>query len=81
MSDDIYKAESLANKRFWSGLKFGEIWGTKSRLNLPRGEVGRSERKHLLFPGAGYGTRNLIPVASRRWLRTRKQMNGRHREG
>ena len=48
----------------------------------PRGEkgwseIGRGERKHLLFLGAAYGNRDLILASSRRWLRTR-EMKGRH---
>ena len=42
--------------------------------------MGRGERKHLSFPDAGYGTRDLIMASSRRWLRTRREMNGRHME-
>jgi len=56
----------------------------KSRLNHPprdeRGwsEMGRGERKHLLFLGAAYGNWDLILASSHRWLRTRREMKGRH---
>ena len=45
-----------------------------------RSEMGQGGRKHLLFPAAGYGTRDLILASSRRWLRTRRKMKGRHME-
>jgi len=40
--------------------------------------MGRGERNHLLFLGAGYSNRDLILASSRRWLRTRREMKGRH---
>jgi len=80
MCEDIYKAESLADKRFWSGLEFGEFLGTKSLLLVARGvEMRRGVRKHFLFLGASYGTRDLILDSSRRYrLQTRGEMKGRH---
>jgi len=35
-----YKAESLADKRFWGRTEFGEFWGTKIFLLVVR-RVGR----------------------------------------
>ena len=43
--------------------------------------MGRGERKHLLFPSAGYGNWDLIMASSRRWLRMRREMKGRHMGG
>ena len=77
----IYKPENLDRL---TSLEWAGIWGILGDENLPpRGEkgwseIGRGERKHLLFLGAAYGNRVLIMASLRRWLRTRREMKRRH---
>jgi len=72
MCEDITKRKAWQTNDSGVGRNLGNFGGRKASSS----EMGRGGRKHLLFPGTGYGNRDLILASSRRWLRMRREMKG-----
>jgi len=77
MCEDITKRKAWQTNDSGVGRNLGNFGGRKASSS----EMGRGGRKHLLFPGTGYGNRDLILASSRHWLRTRREMKGKHMGG
>jgi len=64
MCEDITKRKAWQTNDSGVGRNLGNFGGRKASSS----EMGRGGRKHLLFPGTGYGNRDLILASLRRWL-------------